>query len=471
MASNSVSKTDQHSSGDQKERNIVSSVEDKHLINEKGDYGTSAKSIAHDITKELLARESEHNIVQNSEPATQSSYTLSTIMSTKDSYDDDGKMRSAESSDSEILLIDEGIWPCIYNAESIGFNIDSDIQNKKHNASNAMNDLLKKQYDTTIDESLPETVTLLTTPDGGKLYLVGTAHFSVESQNDVSKVIQAVQPHIVVVELCTARIGILQLDEEVMFRYAKDIDYKTITDTIKKEGLYNGLLHILLLRMAAHVAKQLGMPPGGEFRRAFEEAKKVPNCIVHLADRPINITMQRAIRSLSWWQTIKLGWHLAIMKDPITREDVELCKQRSMLDEIIASMKEEFPVLGEVFIKERDIYLTNSLQLACLPHRVANNTFEPARVVGIVGLGHTSGIIENWGKVKPSDIPPIMRVPPPSLTGKILKLTLKTTILGTVIYIGYKIVAGPGATTFHTIKSSVEGLLKSLSDLLLGFFC
>lgn len=42
-------------------------------------------------------------------------------------------------------------------------------------------------------------------------------------------------------------------------------------DTIKKEGLYNGLLHILLLRMAARVASQLGMPPGGEFRRAFEE--------------------------------------------------------------------------------------------------------------------------------------------------------------------------------------------------------
>ena len=42
-------------------------------------------------------------------------------------------------------------------------------------------------------------------------------------------------------------------------------------DTIKREGLYDGLLHILLLRMAAHVAKELGMPPGGEFRRAFEE--------------------------------------------------------------------------------------------------------------------------------------------------------------------------------------------------------
>lgn len=111
MASNSGSKSDHHAGGDQQERDILlPSVEAKHydLINERGDYNTSTKSIAHDITKELIARESEHNIVQNSEPATQSSYTLSTIMSTEDSYDDDGKMRSAESSDSEILLIDEG---------------------------------------------------------------------------------------------------------------------------------------------------------------------------------------------------------------------------------------------------------------------------------------------------------------------------------------------------------------------------
>lgn len=39
------------------------------------------------------------------------------------------------------------------------------------------------------------------------------------------KIIQAVQPHIVAVELCRARVGILQLDEKVMFSYAKNIDY------------------------------------------------------------------------------------------------------------------------------------------------------------------------------------------------------------------------------------------------------
>ena len=35
---------------------------------------------------------------------------------------------------------------------------------------------------------LPETVSKLETPEGCKVYLVGTAHFSKESQDDVTKV-------------------------------------------------------------------------------------------------------------------------------------------------------------------------------------------------------------------------------------------------------------------------------------------
>lgn len=36
---------------------------------------------------------------------------------------------------------------------------------------------------------LPETVTLLETTWGSKVYVVGTAHFSLESQEDVAKVV------------------------------------------------------------------------------------------------------------------------------------------------------------------------------------------------------------------------------------------------------------------------------------------
>ena len=37
---------------------------------------------------------------------------------------------------------------------------------------------------------------------GAKVYLIGTAHFSKESCDDVSRIIVATQPDIVMVELC-----------------------------------------------------------------------------------------------------------------------------------------------------------------------------------------------------------------------------------------------------------------------------
>lgn len=39
----------------------------------------------------------------------------------------------------------------------------------------------------------------------------------------------------------------------------------------EKSGLVQGVLHLLLLSMSAHITKQLGMAPGGEFRTAFRE--------------------------------------------------------------------------------------------------------------------------------------------------------------------------------------------------------
>lgn len=114
-------------------------------------------------------------------------------------------------------------------------------------------------------------MTLLNHPNGAKVYLVGTAHFSRESQADVSKVIRGVRPHIVVVELCKARTNILSLDEETVLREAKEINLDKIMQTVKSSGVYNGVMFILLLNMSAHLTKELGMAPGGEFRTAYKE--------------------------------------------------------------------------------------------------------------------------------------------------------------------------------------------------------
>ena len=97
-------------------------------------------------------------------------------------------------------------------------------------------------------------------------------------------------------------------------------------------------MYLLLLSMSAHLTKELGMAPGGEFRRAFREAHSVPGCLVHLGDRPINVTLKRALGSLSFWQKLKLGINILTSKDSITKEDVEKCKQKDLLESMLEEM-------------------------------------------------------------------------------------------------------------------------------------
>lgn len=52
-----------------------------------------------------------------------------------------------------------------------------------------------------------------------------------------------------------------------------------------------------------------------------------------------------------------------------SKEEVERCKRRDLLEEMLAEMAGEFPALGTVFVHERDVYLTYSLQLAAVPQR------------------------------------------------------------------------------------------------------
>lgn len=98
------------------------------------------------------------------------------------------------------------------------------------------------------EKNLPETVTMLTSECGSKVsshlsrnfrptfkinlfeifivqaFLVGTAHFSEKSKNDVSFVIRNVQPDVVMVELCPSRVHILRHDEKTLLEEAKDIN-------------------------------------------------------------------------------------------------------------------------------------------------------------------------------------------------------------------------------------------------------
>jgi len=173
----------------------------------------------------------------------------------------------------------------------------------------------------------------------------------------------------------------------------------------------HGVIHILLLSATAHLTKELGMAPGGEFRAAFREAQKVPNCNIILGDRPVSITLKRAINSLSLWQKCRLAWTLLTSKDKITSNDVENCMKQDILESLLLEMRGEYPALSRVFVEERNEFLAYTLRKCAqaIPIETTDTGFVPAVVVGVVGMGHVAGIVKNWDS-SPTDIAHLMNI-------------------------------------------------------------
>jgi len=306
----------------------------------------------------------------------------------------------------------------------------------------------------TVEPELPKTVQLLVSKNtGAKIYLIGTAHFSEASCDDVTRIISQVQPDVVMIELCTQRTNILHLDEATILAESQNLTMQRSLQIMKDQGgMLQGVMYLLLLSMSAHITKELGMAPGGEFRRAFQEAKKVPGCIVHLGDRQIGITLKRALGSLSVWQKMKLFFNIMTSNESITKEDVEKCKERDLLENLLKEMAGEFPALSRVFVDERDLYLAHSLQMAAdvLPigrdmQAPGNNVgcSDPRVVVGVVGIGHTSGIAKHFGSVTPDQIREVVKIEAPSKLMKVTTTAFKLAMLGGLCYGAYKAVALP----------------------------
>eukprot|EP00088_Acartia_fossae_P066809 TRINITY_DN8299_c0_g2_i3.p1 TRINITY_DN8299_c0_g2~~TRINITY_DN8299_c0_g2_i3.p1 ORF type:complete len:719 (-),score=180.01 TRINITY_DN8299_c0_g2_i3:321-2477(-) len=296
------------------------------------------------------------------------------------------------------------------------------------------------------ESQLPKTVHILQSKvSGAKVYLVGTAHFSQESCEDVARVISLVQPDVVMLELCNQRTNILHLDESTILQESQNLTAQRSIEIIKEQGGLQGIMYVLLLSMSAHITKELGMAPGGEFRRAFQEGMRVPGCVITLGDRPIGLTLKRALAALSLWQKIRLGFNILTSNESITKEDVEKCKEKDLLENLLEEMAGEFPALSKVFVAERDVYLTHSLQVAADLTPLAGNRPPDAsrKVVGVVGIGHMQGIIKHWGNVTYDEMKELTRVAPPSPVQRAATFLVKVTVLSGLCYAAYKVVKIP----------------------------
>ena len=282
------------------------------------------------------------------------------------------------------------------------------------------------------DGDLPETVITLRCPNGSTVYLVGTAHFSVESVEDVRSTIRRSRPDVVVLELCQDRQLILHYSEEDILREARTMNFTKMRGFIHRDGLVAGITQSIFLKLSAELTAKLGVAPGGEFRAGYEEANSL-GAKVMLGDRHVGVTFKRALRALSFWQRIRFGWLLVqslVSSNEITPEEVERLKNKDMVTMLTGELESEFPAISKVFVAERDQILTYSLMLAA--NCMSQPYGPPVTVVGIMGMGHIPGIEANWNQAL--NVKELLTVPPPSRTSTLvwtgIRVGIKIGILG-----------------------------------------
>jgi pheromone shutdown-related protein TraB len=212
--------------------------------------------------------------------------------------------------------------------------------------------------------------------EGREIFLVGTAHVSQRSVEDVGRVVDELRPDTVCVELDASRHQAL-MDP----RRWRNLD---IFEVIRQRRVAFLLTSLALSSYQRRLGEKLGVRPGAEMLAAIEHADKVGARLV-LADRDIQATLKRTWTALSTWDCLQLLGALVgslFAKGEITKEQVEALKDRDNIGELVREFAEVMPRLQRPLIDERDRFLMSSIREA-----------PGQRVVGVVGAGHVEGMV------------------------------------------------------------------------------
>ncbi len=250
--------------------------------------------------------------------------------------------------------------------------------------------------------------------DDKQVILVGTAHVSRESAQQVRQLIQEEYPDTVCVELCQSRYQSIRQKERW-----QETD---IVKIIKEKKSFLLLSNLLLASFQKRIARKLDIKPGQEMITAIETAKEM-GAEIHLADRDIRTTLSRTWRAMGLWSKIKLLFQLMLSMgevEEIKEEDIEKMKNEDVLETLLAEVGKSLPVLRNILIDERDQYLAKKIRTA-----------PGQKIVAVVGAGHVPGIKKYWNS--DVDIRALEQLPPKSHTAGVLKWLIPGAIMAMFI--------------------------------------
>ena len=251
--------------------------------------------------------------------------------------------------------------------------------------------------------------------DGKELILIGTAHVSRQSAEQVKEVIERERPDSVCIELDAQRYQSV-MDSN---KWKETDIFKVIKE--KKSTLL--LMNLAISSFQNRLAKQFDIRPGQEMIQGIESAKETGAELV-LADRNIQVTFSRIWHNLGWTgksQLLSAIFFSIFNKETISEDELEKMKSQDTLNAVLAEFTESFPKLKTPLIDERDQYLAQKIKDA-----------PGNKIVAVLGAAHVPGITKEIHKEH--DLEALSQTPPKSVVPKILGWAIPLLIIALMVY-------------------------------------
>ena len=250
--------------------------------------------------------------------------------------------------------------------------------------------------------------------------LLGTAHISSRSVEEVREVIQGEKPDRVCVELDAARYS--SLTEGNGWR---KLD---LVQVLRNKKGFLLLANLVLSSFQRRLGAGLGVSPGEELLTAVRLAEEA-GIPFSLCDRDIQLTLRRAWARTSFWGKNKmLAAMLATIfsSEKLSPEEIEKLKSRTTFQSMLDELAGYLPAVKEVLIDERDRYLATRIYQA-----------EGRRVVAVIGAGHVEGIARSLRALHdgglPADTAALEQVPARRSWSSLLGWLLPAAIVGLLV--------------------------------------
>ncbi|MBN2886455.1 MAG: TraB/GumN family protein [Chromatiaceae bacterium] len=255
--------------------------------------------------------------------------------------------------------------------------------------------------------------------DGVRFTLLGTAHVSRVSAEQVRRLIQSGDHDAVAVELCRSRFKSLT--------DPKSLSRMDLFSVIRQNQVSMVVANLALSAYQKRLADQFGIEPGVEQRMAIRLADE-SELPVLLIDREIGTTLKRISANLGWWRRYSLfaGLLAAMLSsDEVTEEEVERLKEGDVLETTFAEFASDRRDLYVPLIEERDRYMAARL-------RAEAARSGARRVLAVIGVGHLRGVAEALERERGAPeamVAELEQVPPPSRWPRLLPWALVVLIM------------------------------------------